>query len=228
MVFLKNNVTDGKLVFKDYKWCVVDGEKRIWSCYTKRLLSPTNRNTYIALTLTINHKQCIRSFALLKRNSFPEEFLPAKVKKFKDVFGYQDYYCFNPKNPFEIWSKKKMMYVIPASNHNKISQHFKFNIAINGKSSSMYVHRMVWEFYHKQTLKEGWQIHHLSHDWRDCSRKNLIALPKKVHVIFEKYYGMYKNVNSFYKTNITKQQMIQKINEFAISKKTKQKLIQSL
>ena len=229
MVLIKDKVvTDGEVVFTNYKWYQKDGKKFIWSCYSDKPLKVIDRNGVESMTLFEEKQEYTKSLEQLRKFSFPEEYTPPIIKNFRDVFGYQNEYCFNPKNPFQIWSKKSMQFIRAASNRNKNSQHFKFNIFVNGVQTSMYVHRMAWESFNNKKLKDGWQVHHLSHDWRDCSKKNLITLPKIVHTIFEKYYGMYKNVNSYYKTKITKEDMIKKINNFAIDKRTKQKLIKSL
>lgn len=38
MNFLENKVRIGNMIFENYKWCDVDGEKRIYSCSVKRLI----------------------------------------------------------------------------------------------------------------------------------------------------------------------------------------------
>ena len=66
-----------------------------------------------------------------------------------------------------------------------------FRMMANGEN--YYLHRAVWE-YHFGPLDEGMQVHHLDGDKSNNELRNLIALPKEMHIRWHKLFDEMKPV----------------------------------
>jgi predicted XRE-type DNA-binding protein len=64
--------------------------------------------------------------------------------------------------------------------HKDSGGHFQVNLYKNGKSEPKLVHRLVFEV-HKEKLKEGCDIHHISEDEEDNFVENLESKPHGKH-----------------------------------------------
>lgn len=218
-------VTDGKIVFDDYQW---RGDQ-IYSFWLRKTIK-----TFITIKgvecymICKDGKQYDRSKQQLYIHSFPEKFLPKNYDKWIDVLGYEQYFCFNPQNPNQIWSKKFMKLIKLSKNNNSQSQHLLFNAKKDGKRKTLYVHKMVWQSYYKTKIKKGFVIHHLNHDCYDNRIQNMILLPKQIHSRFEIFYNLYALKSDYYCKSMSKEEIIEKIEEFEIEDKLKQKLIDNL
>lgn len=219
-------VTDGRRVFKNYEWRGED----IYSFWTKRIIEPIMIHDNLSYMLAEDGKQYDRTRRLLYMQSHPEKFLPEGIEKWIDVLGYEDYFCFNPQNPNQIWSKKYMKFIKLNKNNNRQSQHLLF-CASKGRScdrKTLYVHKIVWQSYFKKTIKRGYVIHHINHDSFDNRIQNMMLLPRYIHSRFEIYYNVYKHKSDFYSATMTKEEIIDRIENFNISDENKQKLIENL
>lgn len=217
-------VTDGEFVYPKYQWR--DG--KIFSLYRNRFATPTIIRGTVNYSLTVGKRRNIRSYNQLYAHSFPQEFVPQNYKNWIDVFGYEKYYCFNPDNPNQVWSKTRMKMIKLSKNNNRHSQHLLFCAYDGTKMKTYYIHKMVWQSYYKKTIKKGYVIHHLNHDCYDNRIQNMILLPRKIHSAFEVLYAVYKNASNYFINGLSKEQFIEKIENFDIDDDAQQKLINSL
>ena len=217
-------VTDGKIVFEGYQW----RNGQIYCFWLRRMIKPVMTRKALCYMLTQDGKQYDRTKKQLYIHSFPEKFLPKNFDKWIDMFGYENLFCFNPQNPNQIWSKKFMKLIKLCKNNNSQSQHLLFNSSKDGKRKTLYVHKMVWQSYHKTKIQKGFVIHHLNHDCYDNRIQNMVLLPKSVHSQFEIFYNLYANKSEYYVKTLSKEEFIQKIQDFDIVDEIKQKLIDSL
>lgn len=219
-------VTDGVIVYSNYEW----RGKEIYNVKRNKPLKPYVKKDkggsfYI---LSQKGKSCIRGKQLLYRHSYREMFEPKDLANWIDVFDYEQYYCFNPNNPNEIWSKRTLQCIQVATNNNKKSAHILFNVFKDRKYKTYYVHKMVWQSYNQQKVPKGYVVHHLNHNSFDNRIENMVLLPRAIHSVFEIKYTIYKQSSAFYKKVITKEELENTINKFDISEQIKQKLIENL
>lgn len=218
-------VTDGKIIYKNYQW---RGDQ-IYSFWARKFINYYLIGRVYCYSLKEGEKIYSRSRQQLYMHSHPEEFLPKDYDKWIDVYGYEKYFCFNPQNPNQIWSKTFLRLIKVHKNNNKHSRHLLFNATINGTHrKTLYVHKMVWQSYFKKKIKRGFVIHHLNHDSFDNRIQNMLLLPREVHSKFEVFYNVYKHKSDFYIVSMTKDELIEKIYDFDISEEDQQKLINSL
>lgn len=216
-------VTDGKTIFDDYYF----SNGKIYSHGHYGVTQYTNQNGLEIVMLWVDGKQVCRSLQKLKRWSCPDPKLKRLLKRverdFVPVFGFEDMYMFNPKNPLEVFNIQKRHLKTILHNGKYYQVAIKF-----AKDQNLLIHQMVMEQYLQQHIDTTkYDIHHLSHDPKDNRIQNLILLPRAVHDSFEGHYKAYKNKT---KTGLkyTKKDMIKFINEYNISDEDKQRLIKSL
>lgn len=218
-------VTDGNRIYKNYQW----RGNQIYSFWSRRFVKPYFVRGVETYMLSQDGKLYDKSKNQLYMHSHPEEFLPEGYDKWIDVYGYEKYFCFNPANPNQIWSKKFLRLIKVHQNNNSNSKHLLF-CATKGdrKTKTLYVHKIVWQSYFKKKIKRGFVLHHLNHDSYDNRIQNMIILPKSIHSKFEIFYNLYKQKSDYYNKSITKDELIEKIWQFDIEQSLKEKLINSL
>ena len=217
-------VTDGKIVFDLYEW----RGNQIYSFWSRRIIDPVLMGQTLCYVLSKNGVKYDRSKLQLYAHSFPQRVLPQNFDKWIDTLGYEDHFCFNPQNPNQIWSKVRMKLIKLHKNNNKLSQHLLFNATKNGTRKTLYVHKIVWQSIYKKKIKRGYVIHHLNHDSFDNRIQNMILLPKYIHSRFEIYYNLYAHKSEYYYKTLSKEELIEKIEEFDIDDELKQKLIDNI
>lgn len=216
-------VTDGKNVFDEYYF-----EKgQLHSHGNFGFGRSVNKNGLVIVSLWLDGKYVNRSLQKLKRWSCPDPKLKRLLKRvernFVPVFGHEDMYKFNPKNPTEVFNIEKR--------HLKNVLSFKkyYAVAIKEKKDqNLLIHQMVMEYHLQEKIDtKVYDIHHLNHDSRDNRIQNLMLLPRSVHDSFEGHYKYYKNKNPK-KVFYSKKDMINFINHYDITAEQKERLQKSL
>lgn len=215
---MKRKVFDGKTVFDDYYF---ENGKIV----SKGIHEPhyyVDRDGRQQVTLYHNNIRYVRSLQNIKKWSIPEiklQKLLKRVKKdFVPVFGHENEYMFNLKNPFEVYSirTRKILRII------KTQRYFQVGIKTE-TGNNLYIHKMVAEYHYQKFIDTNkYEIHHLSHNPAECNIENLVILPSTIHKEFETCF------KRMVKGKMTKEEVITMINKFDILALDKKKLIKSL
>ena len=216
-------VTDGKNIFDEYYF-----EKgQLHSHGNFGFGRSANKNGLVVVSLWLDGKYVNRSLQKLKRWSCPDPKLKRLLKRverdFVPVFGHEDMYKFNPKNPTEVFNIEKR--------HLKNVLSFKkyYAVAIKEKKDqNLLIHQMVMEYHLQEKIDtKVYDIHHLNHNSKDNRIENLMLLPRSVHDSFEGHYKYYKNKNPK-KVFYSKKDMINFISKYDLTAEEKERLQKSL
>lgn len=171
---MKKYVTDGKQVFHKYCW---NRKGQIVNIKTKRVLHGY-RNNFGLLTVilrTDQGKKVGRSIEKLIKFSHRNKFLPKNYDQYVDVYGYEDTYCFDPKDPTKVFSKKFLAF-------KKILTNNDGYLFIRAGKGTLYLHIMVYQSINKFKIDNDlYQIHHISGNKKQNNIENLKLLTKKEH-----------------------------------------------
>jgi hypothetical protein len=78
----------------------------------------------------------------------------------------------------------------PIINHKKN----KVNIKSTKKTYGAQRYRAIWQDYHHLKLPINWQIHHIDFNHKNNDIRNLLALPKSLHIQYHKLQLILHNI----------------------------------
>ena len=170
---MKTYVTDGKTIFRNYYW---NSKGEIVNKKTKQIIKGCIQSGGVKIiTLRTDQGEKIkRSFRKLKRFSYAKKYLPKNYDQYIDVYGFEDLYCFDPKDPTKVFSKKFLTY-------KKILTNTDGYLFIRAKKSSLYLHVMVMQAHYKMKIDPNvYDVHHL-HGLQHNTLNDLVLLTKEQH-----------------------------------------------
>ena len=171
---MKKFLTDGNQVFHNYYW---NRKGQIVNIKTKKVVNGY-KDSYglnIVSLKTDQGKAVKRSFERLVKLHRIKKYLPKNYDQYIDVYGYENVYCFDPKDPTKVFSKKSLAF-------KKILTNNDGYLFIRAGRGTLYLHVMVYQSMNKINVdKNIYQIHHISGNKTENNIENLKLLTRKDH-----------------------------------------------
>ena len=176
---MKEYVTDGVTTFHNYCW---NRKGQIKNIKTKKVVDGyiNNFGLKVIVLRTDEGKIVGRSYDKLKKFSFRQKYLPKNFERYVDVYGHENLYCFDPKDPTKVFSKKNLEF-------KKILLNTDGYQFIRVGKGSLYLHVMVYQSMNKLTVnKDMYQIHHISGNKKQNNIENLMLVTRSEHKAIHK------------------------------------------